>query len=219
MDDIEAIRQRIIEQGASCLANDNIAPFLREGDLDIMEKQVAVHMAGVLKALLIDADRDHNTRDTARRIARMFVRELFAGRYRPEPELTEFPNVRKLSGIMVVGPMDVRSTCSHHFAPMLGKAWIGVAPGERILGLSKFARIFDWFASRPQIQEELAVQVADYLEEKISPAGVAIKISVRHACMSWRGVKDSQGASVVSVMRGLFDRDREARREFLELAQ
>ena len=99
---------------------------------------------------------DHNTRETARRVARMYLNEVFRGRYTAMPPITEFPNVEQLNELMIVGPITVRSACSHHLCPIIGKLWIGVLPNEHsnLIGLSKYARLADWVMSRPQIQEE-----------------------------------------------------------------
>ena len=218
MESISAqVAGRLRARGVPFRANDNIAPYLEPGELDGIQAEVEDRMTGVLGSLVIDVENDHNTRDTARRIAKMFVREVFAGRYEAMPQATEFPNEKRLGDILVVGPMTVRSTCSHHFAPILGHAWVGVISGEKVLGVSKFSRLFSWFASRPQIQEELAVQVADCLEALLKPRGLAVVIKAMHSCMTWRGVKDSDSKMTTSVMRGLFMTSAEARQEFLEL--
>ena len=125
----------------------------------------------LLSSLVIDVENDPNTAETAGRIAKMFVREVFSGRYEPCPEATDFPNDRGFEDMITVGPFAVRSTCSHHFAPILGRCWVGIVPGERVIGISKYARLSEWVLKRPQIQEEAAVQLADLLEERRSRAG------------------------------------------------
>lgn len=168
---------------------------------------------------MIDTDKDHNTADTARRVAKMFVTELFRGRYEPAPPVTEFPNVSRLNDVMLIGPITVRSACSHHLCPIVGKAWIGVLPNaaSNLIGLSKYARICDWVMSRPQIQEEAITQLADELERRVSPDGLAVVVEATHFCMHWRGVKDADSRMTNSVMRGAFLRDPALRREFLSL--
>ncbi len=176
-------------------------------------------MEGVLEALVIDVDNDHNTRDTARRIAKMYLNEVFRGRYTPAPPTTEFPNAEGLNELMIVGPITVRSACSHHFCPIMGKLWVGVMPHERsnLIGLSKYSRLVDWVMSRPQIQEEAISQVADLLSATVSPNGLAVVMEADHFCMHWRGVKDAGAKMVNSVMRGSFLTDATLRREFLSL--
>jgi GTP cyclohydrolase I len=137
----------------------------------------------------------------------------------PVPPVTEFPNAEQLNELMIVGPITVRSACSHHFCPILGKLWIGVMPNEHsnLIGLSKYARLAEWIMGRPQIQEEAITQMADLLMRKMSPDGLAVVMAADHFCMHWRGVKDDQTKMVNSVMRGSFLKDHTLRREFLSL--
>ena len=215
----ERIRYRLV--GADCRyhANDNIASFIEEGELDELQAEVAAKMQGVLESLVIDTDSDHNTADTARRVAKMFVHEVFRGRYVPMPAVTEFPNAERLNELMIVGPVTVRSACSHHLCPILGKVWIGVLPNEHsnLIGLSKYSRICDWIMSRPQIQEEAVTMLANELQERVKPDGLAIVMEADHFCMQWRGVKDNDSMMINSVMRGAFLKDANLRREFLSL--
>jgi GTP cyclohydrolase IA len=213
------IRERMKAAGAPFMANDNIAEFLEAGELERLQAEVASKMQGVLESLVIDTQSDHNTQDTAKRVAKMFINEVFSGRYRQMPSLTEFPNVKHLNELMIVGPIMVRSACSHHLCPIIGKVWVGVMPNEHsnLIGLSKYARLIDWVMSRPQIQEEAVSQVADLLQEKLQPDGLAIVIEADHFCMVWRGVKDTDSKMINSVMRGSFLKDPNLRREFLAL--
>ena len=215
----ERIRARVRRAKRRFHANDNISAFLEPGDLDLLVDEVQAKMATVLEALVIDTENDHNTRDTARRVAKMFVNEVFRGRYAPQPALTEFPNVEHLSELIIVGPITVRSACSHHFCPIVGKLWVGVMPNQdsNLIGLSKYARLADWIMSRPQIQEEAVTQIADLLMDQIRPDGLAIVMEADHFCMHWRGVKDMESKMVNSVMRGSFLKDPALRREFLSL--
>ena len=160
----DRIRKRLERAGQRFHANDNIAEFVEsDAELDAIEDEVTANLQGVLEALVIDTVNDHNTQGTARRVARMFVREVFNGRFQKSPRITEFPNAERLNELMIVGPITVRSACSHHLCPILGKLWIGVLPNEHsnLIGLSKYARIADWIMSRPQIQEEAIIQLAD----------------------------------------------------------
>ena len=215
----ERIRYRLV--GADCRyhANDNIAGFIEDGELDELQAEVAAKMQGVLESLVIDTESDHNTGDTARRVAKMFVHEVFRGRYVPMPAVTEFPNAERLNELMIVGPVTVRSACSHHLCPILGKVWIGVLPNEHsnLIGLSKYSRICDWIMSRPQIQEEAVTMLANELQERVKPDGLAIVMEADHFCMQWRGVKDNDSMMINSVMRGAFLKDANLRREFLSL--
>ena len=213
------IRERIKAARRRFNANDNIADFIEPGELEKMLDEVSAKMKGVLDSLVIDTDNDHNTADTARRVAKMYVNEVFRGRYVHAPALTEFPNAEHLNELMIVGPITVRSACSHHFCPVIGKIWIGVLPNERtnVIGLSKYARIAEWIMNRPQIQEEAVIQLADLIQEKTQPDGLAIVMEASHFCMAWRGVKDMDSKMINSVMRGAFLKDPNLRREFLSL--
>jgi GTP cyclohydrolase I len=213
------IRNRLKESRKRFHANDNIADFIEPGELALLLDEVEVKMKGVLESLVIDTEADHNTNDTARRVAKMYVHEVFGGRYAKQPKITEFPNVEHLNELMIVGPITVRSACSHHFCPVMGKVWIGVMPNEHtnVIGLSKYARLADWIMSRPQIQEEAVVQLADLIQEKTQPDGLAVVMNATHYCMSWRGVKDPDSRMINSVMRGAFLKDANLRREFLSL--
>jgi GTP cyclohydrolase I len=213
------IRARLLRAGARFHANDNIAEFLQSGDIEALLDEVASKMQGVLESLVIDTESDHNTNDTARRVAKMYLTEVFRGRYEPAPPVTEFPNAEHLNELMIVGPITVRSACSHHLCPIMGRLWIGLMPNEHsnLIGLSKYSRLAEWIMSRPQIQEEAITQMADLLMRKVSPDGLAVVMEADHFCMHWRGVKDAQTKMTNSVMRGVFLKDAALRREFLSL--
>ena len=213
------IRERILAARKRFHANDNIADFIQPGELELLLDEVEAKMKGVLGSLVIDTEHDHNTDDTARRVAKMYLKEVFQGRYVKAPPITEFPNAEHLNELMIVGPITVRSACSHHFCPIMGKIWIGVLPNEHtnVIGLSKYARLAEWVMGRPQIQEEAVVQLADLIQQKTQPDGLAIVMEATHFCMGWRGVKDVESKMINSVMRGSFLKDANLRREFLSL--
>ena len=213
------IRKRIENASKRFYANDNISAYLEPGDLDALLEEVAGKMEGVLQSLVIDIENDHNTRDTARRVAKMYLNEVFRGRYVAQPPVTEFPNAEYLNELMIVGPITVRSACSHHLCPIMGRLWIGLLPNEHsnLIGLSKYSRLAEWIMSRPQIQEEAITQVADLLMNKVAPDGLAVVMEADHFCMHWRGVKDNATKMINSVMRGSFLKNASLRREFLSL--
>ena len=213
------IRERLRASRKRFHANDNIAEFIEPGELERLLDEVETKMQGVLDSMVIDIEGDHNTHNTARRVAKMYLQEVFRGRYVDQPPITEFPNVERLNELMIVGPITVRSACSHHFCPVIGKIWIGVLPNEHtnVIGLSKYARLVDWVMGRPQIQEEAVVQLADLIMEKTQPDGLAIVMEASHFCMSWRGVREMDSKMLNSVMRGVFLKDPNLRREFLTL--
>jgi GTP cyclohydrolase I len=213
------IRKRILNSGKRFNANDNIAQFIEPGELDALFDEVSAKMTEVLESLVIDISNDHNTLDTGRRVAKMYLNEVFHGRYKTPPPVTEFPNAEGLNELMIVGPITVRSACSHHFCPIMGRIWIGVMPNQHsnLIGLSKYARLADWIMSRPQIQEEAIIQLADLLMDKVNPDGLSVVMEADHYCMHWRGVKDTEAKMINSVMRGSFLKDPALRREFLSL--
>ena len=215
----ELVRARLRAAGERFYANDNISAYVEPGELDLIQAEVATHLREALRSLVIDIENDHNTQDTAGRVAKMFVREVFAGRYAAAPGVTEFPNVSGLNELMIVGPVTVRSACSHHLCPIIGRVWVGVMPNESsaLIGLSKYAPLVEWIMTRPQIQEEAITQLAELLQEKMRPDGLAIVMEADHYCMHWRGVKDMDSKMTNSVMRGSFLRDANLRREFLAL--
>jgi len=215
----DRIRNRLRKGHGRFRANDNIADFIEPGELELLLDEVAAKMRGVLESLVIDIDNDHNTQDTARRVAKMYLNEVFQGRYRAAPPVTEFPNVSSLNELMIVGPITVRSACSHHFCPIMGRLWIGLMPNQHsnLIGLSKYARLADWILSRPQIQEEAITQIAELLMDMVKPDGLAVVMEADHFCMHWRGVKDTGSKMINSVMRGSFLKDPALRREFLSL--
>ena len=213
------IRQRIVDARKRFHSNDNIADFIEPGELEKLIDEVEEKMQAVLDSMVIDTSHDHNTNDTARRVAKMYLTEVFRGRYVKQPPITEFPNAEHLNELMIVGPITVRSACSHHLCPVVGKLWIGVMPNEatNVIGLSKYARLAEWIMGRPQIQEEAVVQLADLIMAKTQPDGLAIVMEARHYCMAWRGVKDLDSKMINSVMRGAFLKNSDLRREFLAL--
>jgi GTP cyclohydrolase I len=213
------IRARIVKAKRRFHANDNISAFIEPGELEALQAEVEGKLRGVLESLVIDTVSDHNTQDTAKRVAKMYLSEVFHGRYHPAPAVTEFPNAAMLNELMIVGPITVRSACSHHLCPIMGRLWIGLMPNEHsnLIGLSKYSRLAEWIMSRPQIQEEAIMQMAELLIDKVRPDGLAVVMEADHFCMHWRGVRDNETKMINSVMRGSFLKDPALRREFLSL--
>lgn len=211
-----SIFRALQSRGVSMLGNDNIAKHLTKEDLDNMRFNVETLVGHVLTELCIDWRSDPNMQGTPQRYAKMLVDEAYSGRYSPAPSCTVFPNTLNLDEMYTTGPITVNSSCSHHLVPIVGRAWVGVIPGNRVLGLSKFNRLVQWICRRPQIQEEMVVQVADALEQHLgAPKGIAVVIEATHLCMTWRGVEESPSAAMrTSVVRGRFREDTAARAEF-----
>ena len=136
----EKIRQRLKEKEVRFHSNDNIAEFIEKGEIEELQKEVEDSFSGVLDALVIDTENDHNTKETARRVAKMYIKEIFAGRFVNPPKVTSFPNMGYRS-LYTSGPISVKSTCAHHLQNIVGKAWVGIIPNGEVIGLSKFNRI------------------------------------------------------------------------------
>ena len=215
----EIIRERIISDGARYHANDNISDYILPGEIETLEKEVATRVKDLLKTLLIDIENDHNTQETAERVSRMYLNEVFKGRYYPQPKVTSFPNDKSLDDIYTLGPISVRSACSHHMVPILGDCWIGIKPGDKVIGISKFARVADWVFSRPHIQEEAVMILADEIERLCEPKGLAILVKAQHYCMKWRGIKEPNTSMINTVVRGEFRNDKSLKQEFFELVK
>lgn len=213
----EQIIERLKQHGRSFKANDNIADVVSDEELALLQQEVEGAVVQLLQALVIDTDNDHNTRETARRVAKMYCREVFHGRFNEAPTITEFPNAANLDEIYTLGPIQIRSACSHHFCPIIGQLWFGILPSEKVIGISKFARLADWMMSRPHIQEEAIVMLADKMEQLIKPRGLALIFKASHSCMTWRGVKEHDTTMVTSVMRGVFRDNASAKSEFLQI--
>ncbi|EAU73289.1 GTP cyclohydrolase I [Synechococcus sp. RS9916] len=213
------ISARLKAAGVSFLANDNIADFILPGEMQALEAEVGDRVRDLLRSLVIDIENDHNTEETAERVARMYLHEVFKGRYHQQPKVASFPNVKELDEIYTVGPITVRSACSHHLVPIMGNCWIGIKPGSRVIGLSKFTRVADWVFSRPHIQEEAVMILADEIERLCEPKGLGIIVKAQHYCMKWRGVREPQTSMVNSVVRGDFRHDPSLKQEFFELVR
>lgn len=215
----DRIRARLQAAGQRFRANDNIAAFIEPGEREALEEEVADRVGALLASLVIDTENDHNTRETGVRVARMYLSEVFAGRYSPAPDLTAFPNVTSYDELYLVGPISIRSTCAHHLQNIRGNCWIGIYPGKNVLGLSKFYRLTDWIASRPQIQEEMTIQIADLVEAETVAEGVAVVVKAEHMCVTHRGVKEHASDMTTSVLRGILRDNSDTRAEFFRLLQ
>lgn len=195
-------------------ANENI------GDLSKSEKiairiEVQKKFEEILDLLKFDRN-DPNVKETPYRIAKMWVEEVMAGRYTKAPTITSFENVNDYEGMCVV-KCSIKSMCSHHFVPFIGTCWVGfIAEKDKpLIGLSKINRVVDWIARRPQLQENLTKQIADYLVQTLGVENVAVAIRAEHFCVKWRGINDDQGAMESNILYGMFKEKPEVRQEFL----
>jgi GTP cyclohydrolase I len=213
----ETIKNRIQSAGGSWFANDNISQYVTPEDLVELEDEVRDKVTSLLRSLVIDIDNDHNTRDTAKRVAKMYIREVFKGRYQPPPTITDFPNFKNMDELYTLGPISFKSACSHHFVEIEGECWVGVKPSDRVVGISKIARLIEWIARRPHIQEECTVIIADHLEKLLQPQGLGVVIRAKHHCMTWRGVEEDSSTMVSSVVRGEMLSDPSLKQEFFSI--
>ncbi|WP_230533837.1 GTP cyclohydrolase I [Microvirga roseola] len=186
---------------------------------EIMIGEAAQKLEELFDVLRIDHRNDHNTRDTPRRVAKMYVEEILQGRYTAPPAITEFDNVQAYDQLLVTGPIELRSTCAHHLLPIYGAAYIGILPAAegKIIGLSKYDRIVEHFASRLQIQEELVKQIGQYIMDVTKPRGLAVRICAVHMCKTQRGVRASRRSRMVNTYYwGEIAASAELKSEFLQ---
>jgi GTP cyclohydrolase I len=181
--------------------NEHVETPLEPFEEAAMIAAAAQKIGELLDILQIDHRNDHNTRDTPARVAKMYVTELLRGRFSAPPAITDFDNAEGYDQLIITGPIDIRSICAHHLMPIYGHAFIGVVPssGGKIIGLSKYDRIVDHFAARFQIQEELVKQIGNYIMEKTTPQGLAVRISAVHMCKTHRGVLASHASRMVNT--------------------
>ena len=212
----DIIKERINTAKARYNANDNISEFIKPGELELLQNEVQNELQRVLSSLVIDTEHDHNTKETAKRVAKMFLNETFGGRYVPEPRVTSFPNMG-YNNLYTTGPITIRSTCAHHFQNIVGKCWVGIFPEEEVIGLSKFNRLVHHIAERPQIQEEMTTQIADKLVQYAKTPNVAVVVKAEHHCMTHRGVKEHDSDMTTAVMLGKFRDDPNLKQEFYNL--
>ena len=178
-------------------------------------RAIAEHMRGIIEVLGLDA-RDPNLLETPERVAKMYL-EMFGGLAEgAQPDITFFPNDEHYKAMVIEKDIPFYSMCSHHFVPFYGHAHIAYIPRDRILGLSKFSRILEFYAKRPQLQERLTEQIAGFLAQKLTPQGVMVVVEARHLCVEMRGVKKPGAQTVTSALRGIFHQ-RQVREEFLDL--
>ena len=201
--------------------NHTVEGFSDRAAKALMMAEAAQKIEELFDVLHIDHANDHNTRDTPARVAKMFVEEVLRGRYDPPPRITDFENVDRYDSLIVTGPIDVRSMCAHHMMPIYGHAYIGILPSPdgKIIGLSKYDRIVEYFCSRLQIQEELVNQIGNYIVDVTAPRGVAVRISAVHMCKTHRGVRASERSRMISsAYFGDLLNDQHIKSEFLQEA-
>jgi GTP cyclohydrolase I len=203
----------------SRLCNEALDQPMDENERALMIAAAARKVEELFDILHIDYQNDHNTRDTPMRVAKMYVEEILEGRYTAPPRITEFENAQAYDQLIVTGPIELRSMCAHHLMPIYGYAYIGIIPAAdgKIIGLSKYDRIVDYFASRLQIQEELVKQIGQYIVDMTKPRGLAVRISAVHMCKTQRGVRSSRRSRMVNTyFWGTLARSAAQKNEFVQ---
>jgi GTP cyclohydrolase I len=203
-------------------ANQELDAPLTGDQRAIMIEQASKKVSELLDILRIDHRRDHNTRDTPRRVAKMYVEELLAGRFEAPPAITEFDTTETFEEMIVTGPIELRSTCAHHMMPIYGSAIVGIVPSAdgRLIGLSKYDRVVHHFARRFQTQEELVNQIGKFLMDRTAPRGLAVRVKAVHMCKTHRGVLASHNSQMVtSAYFGEFKTNERMKAEFLQECQ
>lgn len=210
----EQIKARLDDAGIRYWAGDNISEVLQEGDREALIDEVAVAFENVLDKLLIDRYNDPNSMDTGRRLAKMYINEIMGGRYHPRPNATAFPNTGEdaYKGLLVVRS-ELKSMCSHHHQPVTGVAYIGIIPGEKVIGLSKYTRIAQWCAQRGTLQEELANDITREIQKATNCEDVAVYIQATHGCCENRGIRAHSSLTQTTVLKGQFN-DHDVKTEF-----
>ena len=201
------------------LCNEALAEPMAEADRESMIAAAAQKVEELFDVLRIDHRNDHNTRETPLRVAKMFVEEILQGRYTAPPRITEFDNAQAYDQLIVTGPLEIRSMCAHHLMPIYGHAVIGILPAAdgKIIGLSKYDRIVEYFASRLQIQEELVKQIGQYIMDATKPRGLAVRVSAVHMCKTQRGVRASRRSRMINTyFWGEMAKDAGLKSEFMQ---
>lgn len=204
----EKIKKRIKDAGARFHANDNISKYIRDNERDELIEELTEKFDAVLRSLIIDVDTDPNSHGTARRLAKMYIHEIMEGRYWPAPNVASFPNdgshgTDPYKGMLVVRA-EIKSMCSHHHQPVTGTAYIGIIPGSKVIGLSKYIRIAQHCARRGTLQEELCGDIAQAIMEATASTNVAVYIEAKHGCCENRGVMASNSTTQTTVLHGMF---------------
>ena len=213
----EKIRQRLNKKSIRFWANDNIFNYLKEGEKDLLIEELTIAFDGVLDALVIDKETDPNSKDTSKRMAKMYINEIMSGRYDPMPNPSAFPNYIEdgYEGMLVVRS-ELSSICSHHHQPVKGVAYMGIIAGQKLLGLSKYTRIAQWCAKRGTLQEELNVMIANEIQKVTGSENIGVYIQATHGCCENRGIMAHSSLSQTTVLRGIFKEDLGTKKEFMD---
>ena len=211
------IKQRLEDKGMRYWAGDNISEVLEDGDKQRLIEELTTKFEDVLDGLVIDRKTDPNSMDTGRRLAKMYIKELMAGRYDPMPNATAFPNQGDDGyKVMLVVRSELKSMCSHHHQPVTGVAYIGIIAAEKLIGLSKYTRIAQWCARRGTLQEELANDIAREIMNSTGSKNVGVYIQATHGCCENRGIMAHSSLTQTTVLEGSFHNDPGCKQEFFD---
>ena len=217
METSKKIKQRLKEAGKRFWAGDNISDFIEEGEKQQLVDELAPKFEAVLQGLVIDTENDPNSNGTGKRLAKMYINELMAGRYEPIPTVTAFPNdsATPYEGMLVVRS-ELTSMCSHHHQIVRGVAYIGIIASEKLIGLSKYTRIAQWCAKRGTLQEELANDITREIQKATGAEHLGVYIQATHGCVENRGVKAHSSLTQTTVLKGAFKDDPGTKKEFMD---
>ena len=209
------IKQRLKDAGKRFWAGDNISDFIEDGEKQQLIDELAPKFEEVLQGLVIDTENDPNSNGTGKRLAKMYINELMAGRYEPMPVATAFPNdsIDRYEGMLVVRS-ELTSVCSHHHQPVRGVAYIGILAAEKLIGLSKYTRIAQWCAKRGTLQEELNNDIAREIMKVTDSKDVGVYVQATHGCCENRGIKAHSSLTQTTVLEGAFFKDAGTKAEF-----
>ena len=213
----DVILERIKNNSARYWAGDNVSKYISNEERAQLVDELTEKFEGVLDSLIIDRHTDPNSQGTARRLAKMYLYEIMAGRYDPAPDATAFPNDSedRYEGMLVVRS-ELRSMCSHHHQPVAGVAYIGIIAAQKLIGLSKYTRIAQWCARRGTLQEELANDIAREIQKATGSENVAVYIQATHGCCENRGIMAHSSLTQTTVLKGAFKTDGNTKKEFFD---
>jgi GTP cyclohydrolase I len=214
----KTIIERLKTNNVRYFASDNISQHISEQEHQDLIDELTEKFEAVIDSLLIDRENDPNSKDTPRRLAKMYYNEIMGGRYEAEPKVTAFPNDDAYEQLIVIRS-DIKSMCSHHHQPVQGVCYIACMPGEEVIGLSKYTRIAQHLAARGHLQEELTEMIAKKIEELTKSKAVGVYIRARHGCCENRGIRSSNSSTQTTVLKGLLRTDSALKNEFMHNIQ
>jgi GTP cyclohydrolase I len=211
----QTIKKRVEQAGSRYYAANNISEFIKEGEKEKLIEEVTEKFNAVLDSLIIDRENDPNSKNTGKRLAKMYINEIMGGRYNHAPEVTTFPNEDGRYDQLIVVRCDIKSMCSHHHQPVSGVCYIGCLPGKRLIGLSKYSRIAQHQAARGHLQEELTEKIAFKIQQLTESPAVGVYMRARHGCCENRGIRSANSSTQTTVLKGLLKTDATLKNEFM----